>query len=131
MLRLVLIFAIAAAVLQACIIVPVPPVWDIDNPGRLVGEVEVGQTEEDVIDLLGEPSVRRPIGFNSNPERRPSGTDLVYRGTLDEMAWCFGAGGPGYAMGDCQIDEEDWSATITIDENGIVTKVESTLTKDE
>jgi hypothetical protein len=139
MLRLVLIFAIAAAVLQACIIVPIPPVWDDENSLHRLREIEVGvTTKEEVLDIMGRPQTTDPRKFRSAgmwslqvspphlPHDNESGTDIVYHGEVDRMMFCFAWTNLYNAVGgNCVIDSDAWLATIYFDDNGVVTSVET------
>ena len=116
-----------AVSLQAYLVVPIPPVWDIGNPIRRLHEVDVGATTKaEVIEIFGEaPSVQ--IGGGDGA---PNGSKLSYSGSVDQMSFCWGFTGD-YAGGGvgCNTDEENWWVRIFFDENDIVSSVETSETE--
>ena len=116
-----------AAAIPACVIVPIPPVWDIANPIRCLGEIDVGTTTKaEVIDIFGEaPSVQ--IGGDDG---NPQGSRLNYSGNVDRMSFCW-AFSAGYAAGGagCNTDDENWWVRYFFDENDIAIRVESSETE--
>ena len=116
-----------AVSLQAYLVVPIPPVWDIGNPIHRLHEVDVGATTKaEVIEIFGEaPSVQ--IGGGDGA---PNGSKLSYSGSVDQMSFCWAFTGD-YAGGGagCNTDEENWWVRIFFDENDIVSSVETSETE--
>ena len=124
--RILVLLSVAVS-LPACLVVPIPPVWDIGNPIRRLHEVDVGTTTKaEVIEIFGEASSVQIGGGDGNPK----GSKLSYSGSVDQMSFCW-AFTSGYAGGGagCNTDEENWWVKIFFDENDIVSNVETSETE--
>jgi hypothetical protein len=134
LLRFTIVAMIAAAILQACIIVPIPPVWDADNPVRRFREIKIGvTTKEEVIDIMGEPQTTVPLqprkygsGSQQTSLEEPVVTKFIYRGEVDEMSFCYAWSNLYDSVGgNCVTDDDEWFVHIYLNESGIVTSVET------
>ena len=65
--RILVLLSVAVS-LPACLVVPIPPVWDIGNLIRRLHEVDVGTTTKaEVIEIFGKPPRYRSAAVTEPP----------------------------------------------------------------